>query len=129
MKKYNKLITDKRGDLIVFEKFLNLPFTPKRSYFIFPQSGNKRGFHSHKIGRIAVLCLMGSFNLILDDGEKKTEYFLSSYKEHVLIEPNCWHVLENFSDNCIIAVLASNEYDESDYIRSYEEFLEHIKNN
>ena len=119
---------DHRGSLIALESLKNVPFKIKRVYTIFDTKEKvSRGFHAHKNLKQFLICLRGSFTLILDDGYSREKIDLSSPTYGVLIEKLIWRELENFSKDCIILVLASEKYDESDYIRNYNEFKELTK--
>jgi dTDP-4-dehydrorhamnose 3,5-epimerase-like enzyme len=116
---------DVRGSLISLESQKNIPFEIKRVYYIFgTQPGVSRGFHAHKELQQIAICISGSCHFILDNGLKKEEIFLNSPEKSIFIDPMIWHEMHNFSDNCVILVLASDYYNESDYIRSYNLFKE-----
>lgn len=124
-----KIIEDKRGKLAVFENGNNCPFEVKRTYCIFDVNGNEeRGFHAHKKLEQICVCLKGSCDFVLDDGKEQKTFLLDSPQKGLYIGKKYWHFMKNFSKDCVLLVLASEHYDESDYIRNYEEFLTHIKN-
>ena len=117
-------ITDKRGHIGVLEANRHVPFDIKRTYYLKGlSSDNARGFHAHKELFQAAVCLSGSFKMLLDDGKNRETVFLNSSKAPLLIEPLVWHVMSDFSENCIILVLASDYYCEQDYLRDYAGFL------
>lgn len=123
-----KIIEDKRGKLAVFENGNNCPFEVKRTYCIFDVNGNEeRGFHAHKKLEQICVCLKGSCDFVLDDGKEKRTFYLDSPAKGLYVGNNYWHYMKNFSKDCVLIVLASEHYDESDYIRNYEEFLEYTK--
>ncbi|MBR4598261.1 MAG: WxcM-like domain-containing protein [Opitutales bacterium] len=124
-----KLIEDARGKLVVFENGNNCPFEVKRAYCIFGvKEGEERGFHAHKNLEQIAVCLSGSCEFILDDGKEQKTFALNSPKKGLYIGNNYWRVMKNFSKDCVLLVLASQHYDQSDYIRNYKEFLTYTKN-
>lgn len=124
-----KTISDSRGALVALEGNKNIPFDIKRVYYLHSLNSEPRGFHAHKELRQMALCLNGSCDMILDDGFEKKTIKIDSRSQGVLIEPMIWHEMHNFSPDCIFLVLASDYYDESDYIRDYEQFKNLINNN
>ncbi len=120
-------IEDRRGNLAVIEKDV-IPFQFKRVYYLFDvPKGAKRGGHLHIEQLEFLIALSGSFDVILDDGKTKTTHTLNCPDEGLLIPNGYWRELENFSSAGICLVLASEEFDEEDYIREYDEFLRYIK--
>ncbi|WP_272656635.1 MULTISPECIES: FdtA/QdtA family cupin domain-containing protein [unclassified Providencia] len=123
-----KKLGDERGSLVSLEQNKNIPFDVKRVYYIFgTKEGVSRGFHAHKELRQLAVCVRGSCRFIMDDGRNKEELILDTPHKGLLIEPMQWHEMHNFSEDCIIIVLASDYYAESDYIRDYHIFLEECK--
>ncbi|NMP16506.1 FdtA/QdtA family cupin domain-containing protein [Thalassotalea sp. Y01] len=116
---------DERGSLVILESMKNTPFVPQRIYFIYNVSAEqRRGFHAHhKLQQMAFI-LKGECKILMDDGREKSIETLSDPKEGMLIEPMVWHEMYDFSDDCILMVLADEHYDEGDYIRDYQEFLQ-----
>src|SRR5690606_38600466 len=82
-----------------------------------------RGFHAHKQLRQLAVCVSGKCRMLLDDGVSKEEVWLDSPKKAVFIDTLIWHEMHDFSEDCVLMVLASHAYDEADYIRNYEEFV------
>lgn len=115
---------DGRGSLVALEGNKSIPFDIKRVYYIFgTQKGVARGFHAHKqLSQVAV-CITGKCRMILDDGNVKEEVWLDSATKGVFIKDMIWREMHDFSNDCVLLVLASEHYDESDYIRDYSEFL------
>lgn len=114
---------DKRGLLIALEEERNIPFPIKRIYYIFDTlKGVRRGFHAHKATRQVAVVARGSCKFHLDDGINKKEIEMDDPATGLLIEPYIWHEMYDFSDDCILMVLANDYYDETDYIRSYDDF-------
>lgn len=119
-----KIIQDDRGKLIALEALKNVPFEIKRVYFLYDLNEEKaRGFHAHKELEQMMLCLNGSCSVVLDDGKSKSLHLLSAPSKALFINKMIWHEMRDFSKDCILIVLANDFYDESDYIRNYEEFL------
>jgi len=119
---------DARGSLIAIEEKINIPFDIKRVYYIFgTKEGVTRGHHAHKgLTQIAV-CVSGSCRMLLDDGRTKKNVWLDSPTKGLLIENLVWREMHDFSPDCVLIVLANEHYDEADYIRKYDDFLEQVK--
>ena len=117
-------ITNSVGNLGFIEESL-LPFKIKRVYFIYdvPQ-GAQRGSHSHKKLFQFILCLSGAFTLKLQNSTKEFVFDLRSRSSGILVPPGYWRTLDNFKENTVCVVLASEIYMESDYIRNFNEFIE-----
>jgi len=116
-------IGDGRGMLVSLEALKNVPFEIKRVYYLTQlKSDHPRGFHAHKNLKQLVVCLNGSCDFILDDGQTKNTVHLNDPTKGLIIESMIWREMHNFSKDCVIMVLASEYYDESDYIRNYEDF-------
>ena len=115
---------DDRGSLVSLESNKSIPFDIKRVYYIFgTQQGVARGFHAHKQLKQVAVCVTGKCRMVLDSGETKTDIWLDSATKGILIEDMIWREMHDFSDDCVLLVLASEHYDEADYIRDYDEFL------
>lgn len=112
------------GSLIALESNNNIPFNIKRVYYIYGTKHDViRGKHAHKNLEQVVICVSGSCDFILDDGKEKTTVHLNNPAEGLYLKNNIWREFTNFSPDCVVVVLASQLYDESDYIRDYQEFL------
>ena len=121
---------DEKGSLISLEANKNIPFNIKRTYYIFgTQQDVSRGYHAHKKLTQLAICISGSCKFILDDGEKKESTLLNSPNKGLFIDPLIWHEMHDFSENCILLVLANDFYNEDDYIRNYTNFISFITNN
>jgi len=119
-------ITDPRGNLAVIEKD-TLPYELKRVYYLYDvPSDAYRGGHSHKKCMEFLVALSGSFEVVLDDGTSKKRVTLNKPNKGLLIPTGVWRELENFSSGAVCLVLASEEYEEADYIREYEAFIASI---
>jgi len=115
-----------RGNLAVIEKD-TYPFTIKRVYYLYDVPSNAyRGGHAHKEVYELLIALSGSFEVLLDDGKTKERVMLNKPNKGLLIPTGIWRELDNFSSGSVCLVLASDEFDESDYIRDYKEFINSI---
>ena len=113
------------GNLTVVNNNLEVPFDINRVYYLYDVPGGlSRGGHAHKDLQQLIIALSGSFDLILDDGKVKRTFNLSRPNSGVYVPSGLWRELDNFSRGSICMVLASHEYDENDYFRNYENFLE-----
>ncbi|MGL5487910.1 MAG: sugar 3,4-ketoisomerase [Shewanella sp.] len=116
---------DERGRLVALEEEKNIPFPIKRVYYMFDTtSGVRRGFHAHKKLQQIAIAVRGSCRFHLDDGKEKIEILLDSPSQGLFIEPHHWHEMYDFSEDCVLMVLADDFYDEADYIRDYSQFIE-----
>ena len=121
-------IGDDRVNLVALEGNKNIPFSIKRVYYLFDlQSDIPRGFHAHKELIQVAVCVKGRCDILMDDGKSKEIVTLDSPDKGLLIDVMQWHEMRNFSDDCVLLVLASDVYDEADYIRSYEQFQNEVK--
>lgn len=115
-------ITDPRGTLSVIEKDI-IPFAIKRVYYLYDvPSDAYRGGHAHKEQYEFLIALSGSFEVVLDNGFEKQKVMLNKPNIGLLIPTMLWRELENFSSGAVCLVLASDVFDEADYIRDYEHF-------
>lgn len=115
-------IQDRRGNLAVIEKD-TIPFVSKRVYYLFDiPSGSKRGGHAHKEQHELLIALSGSFDVVLKDGKTIKTETLNKPNFGLLIVNGIWRELKNFSSGAVCLVLASDEFDEKDYIREYKDF-------
>lgn len=122
------IIGDSRGSLIALETFENIPFDIKRVYYIFDTlSLVSRGFHAHQNLKQVLICVKGSCRILLNDGNNKDNIILDKPQTGLLIESLVWREMHDFSEDCVLLVLASEYYDECDYIRDYDDFLELVK--
>ncbi|MCF7920479.1 MAG: FdtA/QdtA family cupin domain-containing protein [Candidatus Cloacimonetes bacterium] len=112
------------GYLCVAENQREIPFEIKRVYYIYnldsPQA--VRGKHAHRELEQVLFCLKGSFDLLLDDGFKQEKILMENPQTGIYMGTGVWHIMDNFSKDCVIMVLASDYFTEKDYIRDYDEF-------
>ena len=119
---------DHRGSLVALEANKIVPFDIKRVYYIFGTgSGVARGFHAHKALKQVAVCVAGSCRMLLDDGQKKEDVLLDSPMKGLLIEDLVWREMHDFTPDCVLLVLASEHYDEADYLRDYDDFVKVVK--
>jgi dTDP-4-dehydrorhamnose 3,5-epimerase-like enzyme len=118
-----KKISSHKGSLSAVESDVCIPFNIKRIYFTYDiPSGAERGGHAHIHQHEIVIAASGSFEVVLDDGFNKNTIFLNSPNKGLHIMPGIWRELKNFSTGSVVLVMASDVYQESDYIRDYIEF-------
>jgi dTDP-4-dehydrorhamnose 3,5-epimerase-like enzyme len=114
---------DLRGSLISLEANKNIPFEIKRVYYIFDNApGIERGFHAHHNLKQAVICMHGECTFVLDDGKVREDVLLNTKDKALFIEGFIWREIKKISIGAVIVVLASDYYDENDYVRNYEDF-------
>jgi dTDP-4-dehydrorhamnose 3,5-epimerase len=119
---------DERGSLIAVEAATGVPFDIARVYYIFgTKSGVERGFHAHRQLTQWAICVSGACTLTLDDGSGRTDVRLDAPERAVEIGPMVWREMRDFTPDAVLVVLASAPYDESDYIRDYEQFTEMVR--
>lgn len=115
-----------RGNITVVENGITVPFDVKRTYYLYDvPGGESRGGHAHKELRQLIVAASGSFSVTLDDGSIKRTFLLNRPYQGLLVVPGIWRTLDDFSSGSVCLVLASHPYDEEDYIRDYNEFLEY----
>lgn len=118
---------DSRGNLSFVEGNNHIPFDIKRIYYLYDVPAEaERGGHAHKALRQVIIAMSGSFDLILDDGKTKQTITLNRCHYGIYIGSMVWREMNNFSSGAVALVLASDEFDESDYIRDYNGFLESL---
>lgn len=121
-------IIDPRGNLTVAESMKDMPFDIKRVYWVYDVPGGEcRGGHAHKECKEFIIAVSGSFHVTLDDGNNKDTYLLNHPYQGLFVETGIWRTLDDFSSGAVCLVLASDLYDEGDYIRDYDEFLDYVK--
>jgi hypothetical protein len=116
-------ILDRRGNLTFIESCQHIPFDIKRVYYLYDVPGGaSRGGHAHRHLQQFIIAASGSFTVLTDNGYEKEEYYLNRSYYGLYIPIMTWREIENFSSGSVCLVLASEIYDENDYIRDYHEF-------
>ena len=118
---------DDRGQLVALEEFIDIPFEIKRVYYMYETGeGVRRGFHAHKSLEQILICIHGTCKILLDNGFEKKIVPLEKPYEGLYISNDMWREMYDFSPDAVLLVLASDLYDESDYIRDYDEFIKMV---
>lgn len=116
-------LPDRRGNLSFIEEHTHIPFRIERAYWIYDvPGGEERGGHAYHENEEFIVALSGSFDVVVDDGISRSVFPLNRSYSGVYVPEGCWRELNNFSTNSLALILASTPYDETDYIRDYEEF-------
>ena len=121
---------DERGSLISIEEGYNAPFDIKRVYYIFnTKKGVIRGYHAHINLKQIAIAVKGSCTFVIDNGKQREEILLDNPNKGLLIEGLIWREMKDFSEDCVLLVIASEHYDETDYIRDYQQFIDKVIEN
>ena len=121
---------DDRGQLVAIEENKDLPFDVKRVYYIYETlPGVRRGFHAHRNLQQILLCVSGSCKIHLDNGKETAEVLLDKPNEGLYIANDMWREMYDFTPGAVLLVLASEHYDEADYIRNYDDFIKLVREN
>lgn len=116
---------DARGNLSFIEQENHIPFKIERTYWIYDvPGGEKRGGHAYKENEELIVALSGSFDVIVDDGNEKKIFSLNRSYYGLYVPKGTWREMQNFSTNSLALILSSTKYDENDYIRDYDEFMQ-----
>lgn len=116
-------ITDPRGNLTFIEGLTHIPFEIRRVYYLYDvPGGSERGAHAHKNLHQFIVAMSGSFDVCLEDGSGAKRFQLNRSYYGLYVCPMMWRFLDNFSSGAVCMVLASQRYDEEDYIRDYDTF-------
>ena len=120
-----RIVDGRDGALCIMNALQEIPFEIKRVYYInnLDPYSSIRGKHAHRQLRQVIFCINGSFTLSLDDGFTKQELLMREDNVGVILDPMLWHTMHDFSNGCVLLVAASDYYQETDYIRDYDEFL------
>lgn len=119
-------IADPRGNLTVAEELKHVPFDVKRVYWVYDvPAGESRGGHAHRRCREFIVAVGGSFTVTLNDGTSTHTYLLNHPYQGLLVDTGTWRTLDDFSSGAVCLVLASELFDEEDYIYDYDEFLKY----
>jgi hypothetical protein len=121
-------IADPRGNLTFIEGRRHVPFDIRRVYYLYDTPGGaERGGHAHKDLHQLIVAMSGSFDVVLNDGGQKKRFHLNRSYYGLYVCPMIWRELDNFSSGSVCMVLASNLYDESDYYRDFQTFINALK--
>ncbi|HDM8164133.1 TPA: WxcM-like domain-containing protein [Vibrio harveyi] len=124
-----KKVGDDRGNLVAIEGMDTVPFEIKRIYYLYDlQTDLPRGFHAHRELVQVITCIKGSCEMLMDDGKNSETVFLDSPYKGLVINTMQWHEMHNFSEDCVLLILASDKYNEDDYIRDYNCFRNEVLN-
>jgi len=124
---YLPKVDDVRGNLTFIEENQHIPFPIRRVYYLYDvPGGESRGGHAHKELEQFIIAANGSFDVVLDDGDNKERYHLNRSYYGLYIPKMVWRELDNFSSGSVCLVLASQLFDEGDYIREYDNFQSNI---
>jgi len=119
---------DDRGMLVALEEFNDIPFEIKRVYYMYDtKPGVRRGYHAHKCLEQILICIHGSCKVLLDNGVEKKVISLETPYEGLYVPPELWHEMYDFSPDAVLMSLASDVYNEEDYIRDYDMFLKSVQ--
>ena len=120
-----RIIDERDGVLCIMNSLQEIPFEIKRMYYInnLDSKSSLRGKHAHRTLRQVIFCINGCFTLTLDDGEKQQDILMREDNIGIILDPMLWHTMHDFSTGCVLLVAASDYYDETDYIRNYDEFI------
>ena len=115
---------DDRGSLVAIEGGRDVPFAIARVYYVYATTpGVTRGLHAHRALNQLAVAVAGSCTMLLDDGVGRVEVRLDDPATGLTLPPMVWHEMSDFTPGCVLMVLADAAYDESDYVRDYDEFL------
>lgn len=115
---------DERGNLSFVEQENHVPFVIRRTYWLYDVPGGEcRGGHAYKENQEFIVALSGSFDVVLDDGKEKKIFTLNRSYYGLYVPKGLWREMENFSTNSLALILSSTDYDASDYIREYDQFI------
>lgn len=120
----HKVLGDERGQLVAIESGIHIPFEIKRVFYIYGTQPNvPRGQHSHHKTKQYLIAVSGSCHVTLDDGTNKETHMLNQPHAGLFQDAMVWGTMHDFSPDCVLLVLASEHYNDADYIRNYEEFM------
>jgi UDP-2-acetamido-3-amino-2,3-dideoxy-glucuronate N-acetyltransferase len=126
---YQPIVRDMRGDLSVGEFLKDIPFIPKRYFFVFDvPSKEARGEHAHYTGQEFLICVRGSCAVAVDDGTHRMEVTLDTLDKGIYLPPMIWRTHYKYSSDAVVLVFASTYYDPADYIRNYADYIRERKN-
>jgi hypothetical protein len=118
------------GALVALEGGRTIPFDIKRVYYLYKLAPHlRRGMHAHKSLKQVIICVAGQCRISLDNGKAREQVYLDNPSRGLVLEHVVWREMFDFSHDCVLLVLASELYDEADYIRNYDDFLAYYQSN
>lgn len=121
-------IFDPRGNLTVAEANSHVPFKMSRVYWVYDvPAGESRGGHAHKLCQEFIIAVSGSFDVTLDNGTEKKTFHLNHPYQGLFVDTDVWRTLDDFSSGAVCLVLASLPFEEQDYIRNYDDYINYIR--
>jgi uncharacterized RmlC-like cupin family protein len=118
------VVTDPQGDLAFAEGETHVPFPIARVFYVYGVPGDAaRGGHAHRALEQAVFCLSGRLEMTVDDGERRRTHVLDDPRVGIYLPPMVWHDIGGFAEGTVYLALTSEDFDEADYIRDYDEYL------
>jgi hypothetical protein len=121
-------IEDPRGNLTIIEQIQHIPFEIKRVYWIYDVPGGEvRGGHAFKEQCEFIVALSGSFDMVINNGEKVQTFHLNRSYFGLYVPAGFWRHMDNFSTNAVALILSSTGFNEEDYIRDYSAFVDYKK--
>ncbi len=122
--------SQRKGDISVVEGYREIPFDINRIYYLYDvPGGENRGGHAHKNLYQFIVAVSGCFTVVLDDVVQKKTFVLNRPYKGLLVKPGIWRTVEDFSSGSVCMVLASDYYDENDYIRNYNDYIKYRQDN
>ena len=124
-----RIVDERDGVLCIMNSLQEIPFEIKRMYYIntLDPKSSLRGKHAHRKPRQVIFCINGCFTLTLDDGETQQDILMREDNVGIILDPLLWHTMHDFSSGCVLLVAASDYYNEADYIRNYDEFIQLVR--
>ena len=124
-----RIVDERDGVLCIMNSLQEIPFEIKRMYYIntLDPKSSLRGKHAHRKLRQVIFCINGCFTLTLDDGETQQDILMREDNVGIILDPLLWHTMHDFSSGCVLLVAASDYYNEADYIRNYDEFIQLVR--
>lgn len=121
-------IFDRRGNLSFIEGENHIPFTIRRTYWIYDVPGGEvRGGHAYRENKEFIVALSGSFDVVLHDGKQEQRYHLNRSYNGIYVPEMMWRSMENFSTNSLALVLSSKDFSMNDYIRDFDQFKKEVQ--
>ena len=124
----HRVVADRRGKLIAIEGQRDIPFDVKRIFYMYGMTSDiPRGEHAHRNTKQYLIALSGACKVTLDDGKHRVTYDLDRSTVGIFQDIMVWGTMHDFTPDCVLLVLASEHYEEADYIRSYDQFCKTVR--